>query len=139
MTTFRDKSKQMIKAEVEVLPALLYLDGAMGSLDLKEFRDWFDAEAEAIADYILEEARASRAYTDRTGETRKHFAKKKVKELDEEFWTVQWRWPTSHLLEFGHIQTDKNGRVLGHVAARPVLRPALQKGLAEALRRFGAR
>lgn len=127
----RDRTRQMIQAQVDVrMP---------DEIDLIEFRGWFDAEAEEIADYILKEAKGSTAFDDVTGTLRKSMSKRKVKDGEDEYWVVQARAPHAHLVEFGHVLTDKDGTQIGHVPGRPFLVPAKEKGIAEAVRRFSAR
>jgi hypothetical protein len=126
----RNPTRGMIQAQVDVqMP---------DTIDLAVFQGWFDGEAEDIADYILNDAKSSTSFQDISGQSRKKLSKKKVRDGNDNYWIVQWNWPTAHLLEFGHLLV-RDGKVIGHVPAKPVMVPAKEKGIAEALRRFGAR
>jgi hypothetical protein len=122
-------AKKMMKAEVDVqMP---------DNIDLREFRAWWDDQAEDIAQRIEQDAKASPAFKDESGRLRKSIKARKIKVDGEEVWIVQARANHAHLVEFGHALVAKDGKSLGHVAPRPFLRPAKEKALSRVIQRFG--
>lgn len=90
----------------------------------QEIRQQFDQELEPIAKAVAVEAQRSSAFADKTGKLRKSIKAARSK-FDDGGWIVMATAPHAHLIEFGHANVRK-GRVVGHVPARPFLRPALQ-------------
>ena len=117
----------MIKASVNV-----NLKGFEDALD--EINRAIDANCEEVAEVVLDEARASAAFDDKTGKLRKSIKMKESK-FDDGGFIVYSNAPHAHLVEFGHDQI-KGGRVVGHVEAHPFLRPAKEKGIKKAMEVF---
>ena len=85
-----------------------------------------DTELEAVAGEVAEEARASTLFKDSKKTKNKLRRSISVRKSKYEFggWLVMARAPHAHLIEFGHLMVSHNGKVLGHVAARPFLHTA---------------
>lgn len=89
-----------------------------------EVTNAIEEEIENTAKLVLDDIKASTAWTDRTGDYRKGFAIKKDNKQGETVRTIYNRRKPAltHLLEMGHGL--KGG---GRVSARPHLRPAYDK------------
>lgn len=87
-----------------------------------------DKVLENAANEVSFEARRTSAFRDKTGRLRGKIEMKKSK-FEGGGYIVTARAPHAHLVEFGHLQVVKNKqglvKVVGHVSAKPFLRPAL--------------
>lgn len=96
--------------------------------DMIPLRNALFERVDEIAEDVVDEARRSTAFKDKTGDLRKSIKVVKKKRRDDgEDTYVAATDPASHLVEFGHVQTNRKKEVIGHVPAHPFLRPALEK------------
>ena len=95
---------------------------------LEQYNAWADEIVEAVSRAAKNEimANAFESYSDRSGKLSKSIKSKKSK-IKRGMAIAGAFAPHAHLIEYGHdITVGKDGRVIGHVAARPFLRPAEQ-------------
>jgi HK97 gp10 family phage protein len=92
---------------------------------------------EAGAEPVVAEAKA--LVPVRTGKLRDSIAPRVKRRGRDPIVAVGAKAPHAHLIEFGHIQTDRFGSPIGHVAARPFLRPAVDAKADEVLKRVRER
>lgn len=145
------RRNSFIRAEVDIsLPA---------SIDWREFSAYAEAQLEAIATEVRNEARASSAFADKTGTLRKSIKIKRERGDDgERVLVVAATAPHAHLVEFGTQgprKSTKQGRMFldgvwasdgGLIFAKevrampacPFLRPALAKVMARRMAGFAA-
>lgn len=92
---------------------------------MQQYSALADEIVEAVATEALAEMkkRAQMAFRSQSGGLKKSIRKKPSK-IHEGQVLVGAFVPHAHLVEYGHAQVDHVGRVVGHVAARPFLRPA---------------
>ena len=122
---------QLLRARVEVrIP---------DKINTAEFHLWFDQVAKDVANYVKQLAENTSAFYDKTGKLRKSFKVSRKRDGEDIVWIVRNVAPHAHLVEFGHMQVSPDGKRLGHTPAHPYLRPAADKGIQEAIARFGAR
>jgi len=102
-------------------------------------RDFVEANEEAVAKEIEENAKASSEFADKTGILRKRIkAKKSRYELGG--WIVEARAPHAHLIEYGHELIDwRTNKRIGTVPPRSFLRTAKERAIASAMSKFGVR
>lgn len=85
-----------------------------------EVEELIRKNAQAIAGMIADEARASTAFSDKTGKLRSGIKP----ELHGKFWRVYARAPHAHLVEFGHGGPHP-------APAHPFLRPAKERVISQ--------
>lgn len=89
-----------------------------------------------IADIVLHEAQTTAAFTDRTGNLRGSIRKLKSKYDNGGYIVVasggKGKGAHAHLVEFGHIKWLWGQETSEKVPANPFMRPALEKGIAQA-------
>lgn len=88
-----------------------------------------------VAGEIAEEARATSAFADKTGNLRKSIKVRKSK-FENGGYIVLSTAPHAHLIEFGHDMVTRKGRKVGEVPPYPFLRPAANKVFARLARFF---
>lgn len=109
---------------------------------LRDIEAYSDSQLEKVAIAVRDEARASTAFRDYRGTPREPATaaakrkgpfknlRKKIRHWwskKDECWIVSASAPHAHLVEFGHAQVTPKGKVVGHVAAHPFLRPSVEK------------
>lgn len=97
-----------------------------------ELRQYINANLEGIAHEVKDRAKAN--IKNRTGRLRRSVRVRETK--DGEFRVVASA-PHAHLVEFGHVQENKKGKIIGHVPPHPFLRPARDEVINELLRSGG--
>lgn len=92
---------------------------------LRQYSALADEIVEKVASEALSEVkkRARMAFVTRHGGLFKSI-KKKPSKIHSGQVIVGAFAPHAHLVEYGHAQVDHSGHVIGHVPARPFLRPA---------------
>lgn len=109
------------------------IDGLFNE-SVKDILAAINADLEAVAQAVYENAKTSTAFKDKTGVLRRRI--KLLKSLyPDGGYIVRSGAPHSHLIEFGH-DLYIHGRFVGRVAPYPFLRPAYDKGVREAVMRF---
>jgi hypothetical protein len=95
-----------------------------------------DADLNAIAAFVKEEAVSTTAFKNKTGNLRKSIKKYKSR-FEDGGYIVYAKGHHAHLVEYGHVMF-LNGYPTGkRVPAHPFLRPALEKGISKAVAEFG--
>ncbi len=107
---------------------------------MQQYSELADEIVEAIASEALAEVEkhAQMAFRSQSGGLKKGIRKKPSKIYEGQVLVGAFA-PHAHLIEYGHAQVDRAGRVVGHVAARPFLRPAeeaVEARLDEIIRRI---
>lgn len=109
------------------------------NVDMSVFAQAVQARAGEIAEAVAEEAR--RIAPRRTGKLEKSISAKRIGDV----WVVHASAPHAHLVEFGHelvrpyTARTGGGGVIGTVAPRPFLRPALDLVIMDAMSRASMR
>ena len=80
----------------------------------------------AVAEEVAARARASSAFTDKTGELRKSITVE-TPDARSPVVLVKAKAPHAHLIEFGHAKVTPGGRVVGFTPAHPFLTPAAEE------------
>ena len=126
----------------------------LGDIDAGQFAGYLEGHIEELAKEVKAEAKASTAFTDRTGTLRKSIRIQTMRDADGEKIVVVGAFaPHAHLVEFGTQaprRSDREGGKMfldgvysrkgrgvfvdevGPMPARPFLRPALEKVLMRA-------
>lgn len=103
-----------------------------------------EKNVEQVAQLVYNEAKITSAFRDKTGNLRRSISVKKSRYEDGSY-IVQARGKNrsdggyhAHLIEFGHglIAWGNVPKKTKFVSARPFMRPAKEKGIAEAMRLF---
>jgi hypothetical protein len=92
-----------------------------------EVAAYADDIIKAVAKEVLAETKrnAARAFENRSGRLYKSIKAEKSRYNDQTM-LVKATSPQAHLIEYGHdVKVKKGGVVVGHVAARPFLGPAM--------------
>lgn len=136
----------MIKASVRI---------DLGGLDAGQFAGHVQRNVDALAEMVAAEARATTAFTDRSGKLRRSIKVRRLREGEEPVVIVGAFAPHAHLVEFGTQGPRSNhgkampigadgaryggkgevsgwARKVARMPALPFLRPALEKVLARA-------
>ena len=100
------------------------IDTSKFELELAKF---INENSESIAKSIEADARNTTAFKDKTGKLRKSIRARKSR-FEDGGWIVQARAPHAHLVEYG----------TQNMAAKPFLRPALEKNINRAKQLFNA-
>jgi len=97
-----------------------------------ELRQYIESNLEGVANNVADLAREYCPV--KTGKLKKSI---KVEERDDGYRVIT-RDAKAHLLEFGHVQEDRKGNIVGHVPPYPFLRPAREAVINDLLR-YGGR
>jgi len=120
----------MIKAEVNYATDIELPD----KIDFSKLNRIIDDNVEKIATFIRDDAKATTAFTDKTGKLRKSIRIRKSK-FEDGGYIVQSKAPHAHLVELGH-DLIKNGKKIGRVKEHPFLRPAKEKAIKQVIKVF---
>ncbi len=114
--------------------ALLAADVKIAEQDigLSAIRDATDEALKQMAERVKDRAKQTSAFADHTGNLRRSI---RVLEHPHALGYIVRAGGTgesghAHLVEFGHAQVTKDGRIVGHVPPHPFLRPALEEEVA---------
>lgn len=109
------------------------MDGFDAQLD--EISDAINAKLEDIATLVRDEAKATSEFADKTGKLRGSIRKRKSR-FEGGGYIVEAKAPHAHLVELGHVLIAW-GHITGkRVPPHPFMRPALDKGMREAVNLF---
>ena len=109
---------------------------------MNEVLDAIDGNGKEIAEFVTAEAQHTSAFIDRTGNLRKSIRMRKSKFENGGYIVMasggigRGKGYHAHLVEFGHNQVPPGNLKGGRVAARPFMRPALDKGIRVAVELF---
>lgn len=101
---------------------------------LADLQNRLDSGLEEVADEVVEEAKRSTAFRDRTGKLRNT-----IRKYHDSLgvWYVRAggtaKVKHAHLVEFSHAIVTRDGRTLGQVMGHPFLRPAAEKVVGQAV------
>lgn len=119
----------MMKSQVRV--DLTDFDAA-----LDDINHAINVNTEEIADTVLEHARNSTEFEDKTGTLRRSIKKRESKYWDGGF-IVFASAPHAHLVEFPH-DIIRNGKIIGQVEGKFFLSKAKEQGIKRAIQLFKA-
>lgn len=99
-------------------------------INLTEINQALDGNLKVLADDVRAKAKASAAFSDKTGELRKtiRIIKLPKTETNQGYFVraggkkARQAW----VIEFGHDLITRSGKTIGHVPAHPFLRPAAE-------------
>ena len=106
---------------------------------VEEVKKATKAGLRAVAEDVASRARATSAFSDKSGALRRSI---RVEDPDPDVplllvkaggYTATDNYaPHAHLIEYGHAQVTKDGRLVGHTPARPFMGPARDAAMQQA-------